>query len=331
MSKTLSLTFENSGVVWMNFPKEVQSKLIKAFQLFVSNPKNSMEHEILKLFNNVNLKSTLIKKEGFFMGEEITSNIVTLRFEFKIKESLNNLRVIANSTLKNKQIKKPEVKERFINASLTPKEVYGIQQKLKKNADGMIKNSKGKIQVNFINLFTVLWYDFLRSKNPSTLFKKKLIKQIRFRLSLPYKTKRIITLSTVIVVIIGLIFIGISLSKPPQILVGKYDLVTLDYQMWESDYAQDYDPLNPLIDETIVVRIIPITEQTDGLILGLYKNLIGKAQYYASGVVWLAQGVDQNREGIDDNTGEPALSYGNSTDQHFGMHLMIQFKILDYG
>jgi len=330
MSKTLSLTFENSGVVWMNFPKEVQSKLIKAFQLFVSNPKNSMEHEILKLFNNVNLKSTLIKKEGFFMGEEITSNIVTLRFEFKIKESLNNLRVIANSTLKNKQIKKPEVKERFINASLTPKEVYGIQQKLKKNADGMIKNSKGKIQVNFINLFTVLWYDFLRSKNPSTLFKKKLIKQIRLRLSLPYKTKRIITLSTVIVVIIGLIFIGISLSKPPQILVGKYDLVTLDYQMWESDYAQDYDPLNPLIDETIVITIIPITEdKNNGLILGLFNNIIGKKLFYESDLIWLDKCIDQNRDGLDDvNINKAALTYGNSTDQYFNMCLVIKFKIL---
>jgi len=99
--------------------------------------------------------------------------------------------------------------------------------------------------------------------------------------------------------------------------------------MWESDYTHDYDPLNSLIDETIVVRIIHITEKNEGLILALCSNLIGKAQYYESGLIWLAKCVDQNRDGIDDNSGEPALSYGNSTDQYFGMYLMIQFKILD--
>ncbi len=330
MSKTLSLTFENSGVVWMNFPKEVQSKLIKAFQLFVSNPKNSMEHEILKLFNNVNLKSTLIKKEGFFMGEEITSNIVTLRFEFKIKESLNNLRVIANSTLRNKQIKKPEVKERFIDTSLTAKEVNIIQKNLKKNADGIIKvNSNGKLQVNYIKVFTVLWYDFLRNKKPSTLFKKKIIKQIRLRLSLPCKTKRIIRVYTVIVLIIVLLFFGVFSSNTSQTLIEKYNLVTLDYQMWESDYVRGYDPLNPLIDETIVVRIIPITEDPyNGLILGLYNNLIGKELFYESSFIWLDRSIDQDRNGIDDNTGETAFSYGNSTDQYFNTCLMIKFKVL---
>lgn len=241
-----------------------------------------------------------------------------------------NFRVIVNSILKNKQIKKPAVKEKFIDASLTAKEVNTLQQKLNKNADGVIKvNSNGKLQVNYIKVFTVLWYDFLRSTNPSTLFKKKLIKQMRVRISLPLKTKKIIKVSTVIVVITGLILLGIFLSKPPLILIEKYDLVTLDYQMWESDYAQDYDPLNPLIDETIVVMAVPITEQDDGLILGLYNNLIGKTQYYESGLIWLANCVDQNRDGIDDNTGESALSYGNSTNQFFGIHLKIQFKILD--
>lgn len=99
--------------------------------------------------------------------------------------------------------------------------------------------------------------------------------------------------------------------------------------MWESDYAQGYDPLNPLIDETIVVMIIPITEdKNNGLILGLFNNIIGKILFYESSYIWLERCIDQDRNGVDDITGEPALSYGNSSDQYFSMCLMIKFKIL---
>ncbi len=331
MNKSLSLTFEKNGVVWMKFPAEIQSKLVKTFQKFVLNPENTKQQVILKLFNNADLKSLFINKEGFLMGEEIGPNIKALRFGFNLKISINNLRSIANSTLKNKQITISEMEEGFLDTPFNKKEVNSIQQRFKSIADGILKlNSKGKIRVNYIKVFSVLWYDFLKSNNLSTSIKKKLIKkQKRFGISLPYKTKKIIKVSSIIVLIIGLIVLGVFFSKPTSILIKKYDLVTLDYQMWASDYTQDYDPLNPLIDETIVVRIIPITEQNDGLILGLYSNLIGKAQYYESGLIWLEKCVDQNRDGIDDNTGEAALSYGNSTDQYFGMNLMIQFKILD--
>lgn len=145
-------------------------------------------------------------------------------------------------------------------------------------------------------------------------------------MTLSKKYKQRILILIVTASIFGIILFGGNSSSPINV-VERFDLVTIDYQMWESDYAKAYDPLNPLIDETIVVIIIPITE--DGLILGLYNNLIGRTQYYESGLIWLDKCVDQNRDGIDDNTGEPALSYGNSTDQYFGMHLMIQFKILD--
>ncbi len=87
----------------------------------------------------------------------------------------------------------------------------------------------------------------------------------------------------VAVLIFGFILFENYISNTNEDIIEIYDLVTNDYQMWESDHVQGYDPFNPLIDETIVVRIIPITEQNNGLILGLYNNLIGKVQYYESG------------------------------------------------
>ncbi|MBA7552004.1 hypothetical protein ES705_44555 [subsurface metagenome] len=124
----------------------------------------------------------------------------------------------------------------------------------------------------------------------------------------------------VAVLIFGFILFENNISNTNEDIIEIYDLVTNDYQMWESDYVQGYDPFNPLIDETIVVRIIPITEQDNGLILGLYiyNNLIGKVQYYESGFVWLDKYIDQNRDGLDDIiTDRAALTYGNSTDQFF--------------
>ena len=46
-------------------------------------------------------------------------------------------------------------------------------------------------------------------------------------------------------------------------------------------------------------------------------------------MVWLNKCIDQDRNGIDDNTGQPALTYGNSSDMYFNTCLMLQFKVLD--
>ena len=335
MSKSLSLTFEKNGVnavVWMKFPKEVQPKFVKSFEKFVLNPENIKQQVILMFFKNANLKSLYLTKEGYLMGEEIGPNIKALRFGFDLKVSLNNLRLIANSILAGKQITKSEMIEGFLDTSLTKKELNSINQRFKRIADGILKlNSNGKIKVDYIKVFSVLWYGFLKSNNLSTSIKKKLVKkQKRLRISLPYKAKKVIKGSIIIVLVIGLIILGVSLLKLTAILVKKYDLITINYYMWQSDNTQSYGPLNPLIDETIVVKVIPITEDPyNGLILGLYNNLIGKELFYESSLIWLDRSIDQDRNGIDDNTGEPALSYGNSTDQYFGMYLMIRFKVLD--
>ena len=112
--------------------------------------------------------------------------------------------------------------------------------------------------------------------------------------------------------------------------VGKYDIVKIDYSVWESDQSLAYDLLHPLFDDVVLLNITPITENSeDGLILGLYNELLGKGLNYDSGLVWLNKCVDQDRNGIDDNTGQPALTYGNSSDMYFNTCLMLQFRVLE--
>ncbi len=127
-----------------------------------------------------------------------------------------------------------------------------------------------------------------------------------------------------------IIIVVIIVLIPKPITVGKHDSVEIDYIVWESDEAEIYNLLSPIFDATVWVTMIPITENdTTGLTLGLYNNLLGKGKFYESGLIWLNRCIDQNRDGIDDNTGQPALTYGNSTDQYFNTSLMIQFTILD--
>jgi len=141
---------------------------------------------------------------------------------------------------------------------------------------------------------------------------------------------KIALLFSVVVISIVLGFIKSDLFNSRSVGIQKDDLVKIDYQMWESDKYRNYDTLNPLFDEIIWITVIPITENSStGLIMGLYNNLIGKRKFYESDFIWLDKCIDQDHNGIDDNTGDFALSYGNSTDQYFNTCLMIKFKVLD--
>ncbi len=144
-------------------------------------------------------------------------------------------------------------------------------------------------------------------------------------ITLSKRTRNIILISVVLVVVIIAIF-----ARPIPEKVRKYDNVQIHYTIWESDARMLYSYSDPIYNETLWVRMIPITKnQTDGLILGLYNNLLGKKLHYKSDIIWLNSCIDQERDGIDDITNKPALTYGNSTDESFNTPLMIQFKVLD--
>jgi len=137
------------------------------------------------------------------------------------------------------------------------------------------------------------------------------------------------TLAAISLVLFISLAVVLLLPKGTPLRVEKYDIVEIHYTVWESNLLKAYVPLDPLFNATIGVHVVPITEDHEkGLILGLYNNLIGVTLYYESGPIWLRKCVDQDRDGVDDNSGKPALSYGNSSDQYFNMYLMIQFKVL---
>jgi len=141
-----------------------------------------------------------------------------------------------------------------------------------------------------------------------------------------YHLKTIIPVIVFCLIFVLLIMIFSNDSR----VVEKYDDVKIDYTVWVSNEDEDYNPLNPILDTTIWVIMIPITDNSStGLILGLYNNLIKKELHFDSGLIWLNRCIDQNRDGIDDFTGNIALTYGNSSDLYFNTCLMIQFKVLD--
>ena len=105
-------------------------------------------------------------------------------------------------------------------------------------------------------------------------------------LSRKYKQRMVFLISAAS--IFGFVLFGSHISSLNKSTVERYDLVTIDYQMWESDNAKNYDPLNPILDEVLVITMIPLTEDPEkGLILGLYNNVIGKALYHESDLIWL--------------------------------------------
>lgn len=54
-----------------------------------------------------------------------------------------------------------------------------------------------------------------------------------------------------IISIITVIFIVVVMFISTPVVVDKYDLVELDYVVWESDETEAYDTLNPLFDAVV--------------------------------------------------------------------------------
>lgn len=197
-----------------------------------------------------------------------------------------------------------------------------------------IKDEINLCKIRFTEIFKHLWKQFLKDfplplrevkKKDKTKKSKKARDNEAYRESL----KKIVVIGSFIALIVfGVVFGSIIFNS--AFIVGKYDIVKIDYVVWESDQSHAYDALHPLIDDVVLLNVTPITENSeDGLILGLYNELLGKGLNYDSGLIWLNKCIDQDRNGIDDNTGQPALTYGNSSDMYFNTCLMLQFRVLE--
>jgi hypothetical protein len=184
-------------------------------------------------------------------------------------------------------------------------------------------NKKTYSKFNFRMFIQIQFKDFFKERtyfiaSPDIHEKNKILQKLHLKVSIP---------GVIIIIFVILVFFGLNI---PSVKVGNKDDIKLDYTVWESDENKDYDVLHPILDIVFWIAVVPITDnETTGIILGLYENLLGNQVQFKSGLIWLNRCIDQNRDGIDDNTGQPALTYGNSTDQYFNTCLMIQFKILD--
>ena len=129
---------------------------------------------------------------------------------------------------------------------------------------------------------------------------------------------------------IPLLIMVVPLFLPKPVVVENNDLVKIKYSVWVSDKYKNYDKENPYFDGQVWVTVISVVDAfPNGLMLGLYNNLLGKVKGFESELIWLNKCVDENVDGVDDITGEPALTYGKSNDLYFGFYLMIKFKVLD--
>ena len=187
-----------------------------------------------------------------------------------------------------------------------------------------ILNEKMVFRFNFESLLKEMCEDIIKNRKKIELvplsapsLKERVIDKVK--VGIP------VSAIVATILIISLLFISI-----PSVRVEKNDSVRLDYIVWVSDEDENYDALNPELDAILWINVIPVTEnESTGLILGLYNNLLGKKINFDSGLLWLNKCIDQDRNGIDDSTGQVALTYGNSTDLYFNTCLMIQFRILD--
>lgn len=182
------------------------------------------------------------------------------------------------------------------------------------------------LKLDFGEAIKDLWKEFknktqiamgiVRAAKVKKSSKIKKEKHVRFALS--------VSGITALVIILILIFLSF---QPARIVVEKYDSVRIRYTMWKED--QYY----LLINQTLWVNMTMINDtcangENTGIILGLYNKLLGKEVYYESEKIYVGRCVDNDLDGYDDNSGEPALSFGKMNMQYYDTDLAIEFKIL---
>lgn len=186
----------------------------------------------------------------------------------------------------------------------------------------LIKLDVGKIILNLFKDLYSLDQEVLKDTQLRKIKKRKkshgIVKKYHIKVVVP-----------VIVIITGFVIFAFFYFSPSGVRIQQYDSVKIDYKVWESDEDENYNVLNPILDTTLWITMIPITENySTGLILGLYNSLLGKGMFFESGLLWLNKCIDQDRNGIDDVTGDIALTYGNSSDLYFNIPLMVELKVL---
>ena len=271
--------------------------------------------------NNFNIKQKELEFDKDFFVSTLLGTDKVHRLKYlvdKKEEGIMSYKEVQTKKILDVKLDPKYIKKSSIRVKEKKKTIFVKHQSKK-----FIKLNIGKI---IFNLFKEL-YSPDQEVSIDTQLRKIKKSKISDRIVKRYHIKVVATI--VFVILVGVIVFAFFYNNPVAIHIQKYDTVEIQYTAWESDERKNYNELDPLYDDTIWVTMVPITENdTTGLILGLYDNLLGKGISFESGLLWLDKCIDQDRNGIDDLTGAVALSYGNSSDLYFNTPLMIEFKVL---
>ena len=332
---------EYSENLMRELPKKVRKKNVEEVL-------KKIEPELNKKKIEKDLISNAKDNNSLLLHDVLSKSFINFKI-FKIKSETNKLRRLSlvfdktklyenlySSLVESSQKKELiqnfySTKDSYLVFNYRSEELQALLTKNKLLPNNIIKTKYFGvflgIKIDFIEIATILFKSFIKNQ-PALTPNESSNRFQRLRLNTKNKKRAAVSVFIILILILGLTLI--NLLRVQSIVVQKYDLVKIDYQMWESDSRKNYNILNPLYDDIIWITMIPITENsTSGLILGLYDNLLESQKYYESDLIWLDKYIDQDRNGIDDFSGEPALSFGNSTDLYFNTHLMIKFEVLD--
>ena len=238
-----------------------------------------------------------------------------------------------NNLSRGKQKYTPEnleviVEQGYLDSIINKTTIVKIIDAVKKDNQRLLTmvEEANFLKLDFGEAIKDLWKEFknktqiamgiVRAAKVKKSSKIKKEKHVRFALS--------VSGITALVIILILIFLSF---QPARIVVEKYDSVRIRYTMWKED--QYY----LLINQTLWVNMTMINDtcangENTGIILGLYNKLLGKEVYYESEKIYVGRCVDNDLDGYDDNSGEPALSFGKMNMQYYDTDLAIEFKIL---
>jgi len=259
----------------------------------------------------------------------------------KVENRLNKIR--------NKRLEKGrnnEQKTRLINYSLKIsdlkarlKRTQAELEKLESNSNASY-NEKQKIREEIRDLTELLrqWRREFAKKNDKSSQKKTVFIRSRKEPSKRTVPWRAIASITSVIAIICLFAVAGAFSPPKAVPLEIQDRsqAKLSYTMWEYRKGTELDPALyqtyvPIINETVWVDVFRRTKEYPdrGLVLGFYEPLLEHEKGYESDLVLLAPCLDEDLNGVDDETGGKAKSYGLPSDQFYNKSLVLTFKVLD--
>ena len=258
-------------------------------------------------FTYVNFLISLFKDSHFkikvYNVEQNSEKFYALSFEFDAKRPNLNF---FNSTSKGREklLKVEDLSDfdefRFLSPSVKKGYINKVVEKLSKYNRKLVETREDEkgfgVKLDFKAIIKDVWNDFkklvdekIRQSEKSREEKKK---RKETKKSFPV---RFIISAIGASILIYLLVMALISFVPSPILVEEYDRVKIRYTAWkENDYY-------PIINQTLWVNMTQINDtradgQNNGIILGLYNNLLCKGLYYESDVMYLPACVDNDLE-----------------------------------